>query len=71
MEQIVKQHQKYEPGFKGPEAPEHSVNLQLEVIKNATLQDSGKFLSHTGTGRWLAEGVAWGKISEGEAKTQV
>jgi hypothetical protein len=27
-------------------------------------------LSHTGTGRWLSEGVAMGKLSEGETEAE-
>jgi hypothetical protein len=67
---VARQARKYEPRVKGWERPGDSVDLQLNVIQNATLEDSGRFLSHTGTGRWLSEGVAMGKLSEGETEAE-
>ncbi|KAF2470636.1 NAD(P)-binding protein [Lindgomyces ingoldianus] len=44
---------KYAPHFEGPISPETSVDLQLKVIEGMTLKDSGAFLSHLGTKKWL------------------
>ncbi|KAK3202617.1 hypothetical protein GRF29_154g177066 [Pseudopithomyces chartarum] len=44
---------KYEPNFKGIITPEESVDLQLKVIEGITLKESGQFLSHKGTRRFL------------------
>lgn len=44
---------KYEPNFKGIITPEQSVDLQLKVIEGITLKESGQFLSHKGTRRFL------------------
>ncbi|KAF2185250.1 NAD(P)-binding protein [Zopfia rhizophila CBS 207.26] len=52
-ERMTKQFQKYEPSFKGPMTPEQSVAMQLKVIEGVTINDSGAFLSHLGTKRWL------------------
>ena len=41
------------PEFERPLTPEESVKLQLEVIKNVTVKDSGAFISHHGDKNWL------------------
>lgn len=45
----------YAPGFKGPITPQESVEQILRVVDNATIErgDSGSFVSHLGTKRWL------------------
>jgi hypothetical protein len=52
-EAMTKQFQKYEPNFKGPITPAQSVEMCLKVIDGLTLKDSGAFLSHLGSKRWL------------------
>ncbi|KAH7069711.1 hypothetical protein BKA63DRAFT_476639 [Paraphoma chrysanthemicola] len=44
---------KYEPKFTGPISPEESVEKQLAVLHRAALSDSGAFLSHHGTQKWI------------------
>ena len=47
---------KYAPTFKGPITPAKSVEGQLSVLEKASVErDSGRFVSHLGTGRWLEE----------------
>ena len=41
------------PDFDGPLTPEESVKLQLEVIDQVTVADSGAFLSQYGNKRWV------------------
>jgi len=41
------------PEFERPLTPEESVKLQLEVIKNVTVKDSGTLISHHGDKNWL------------------
>jgi NAD(P)-dependent dehydrogenase (short-subunit alcohol dehydrogenase family) len=41
------------PDFTGPISPETSVKLQLEVIEQATVRDTGAFISHKGNKEWL------------------
>jgi NAD(P)-dependent dehydrogenase (short-subunit alcohol dehydrogenase family) len=41
------------PDFTGPITPETSVQMQLEVINRATVDDSGAFISHKGNKEWL------------------
>lgn len=53
MNVLTEMFRKYEPNFKGPLRPEESVDMQMKVIQNITLKDSGEFLSHLGTKRWL------------------
>lgn len=45
----------YAPHFKGPMAPEESVNAVLKVVDNASFEkgDGGKYLSHKGNKEWL------------------
>ena len=53
MELAVKL-QGYAPDFKGPISVEESVEKQLKVIHEATVQTSGgAFVSHSGNKRWL------------------
>jgi len=44
---------KLNPNFKGPVTPEESVKLQLQVIDNVTIQDTGSFISHFGNKEWI------------------
>ncbi|KAF2497932.1 NAD(P)-binding protein [Lophium mytilinum] len=44
---------KYEPGFKGAISTQESVEAQLKVIQGVGIEQSGEFLSHLGTKRWL------------------
>ena len=44
---------KVAPHWKGPLSPLESVELQMKVIDNLTIEDSGKFLSHWGNKNWL------------------
>ena len=41
------------PEFERPLTPEESVKLQLEVIKNVTVKDSGTFISQHGNKEWF------------------
>ena len=41
------------PEFERPLTAEESVKLQLEVIKNVTVKDSGTLVSHHGNKNWL------------------
>lgn len=50
---LVEVFQKYEPSITGPITPEQSVDYQLKVIHGLTLKQTGEFLSHWGTKRWL------------------
>lgn len=45
--------QRYQPDFKGPDPLDVAIPGVLKIFDNATLEDSGAFLSHTGTDRWL------------------
>lgn len=47
------QFRKYEPSYEKPIMPEESVDMQLKVIDKVTIKESGEFLSHLGTKRWL------------------
>ena len=45
---------KVKSDFQGPISPEKSVKMQLDVINNLTIKESGAFLSHYGnTTEWL------------------
>ncbi len=45
---------KYQPNFKGPIAPEQSVELMLKVVESATVEKyGGKFVSQFGNKQWL------------------
>jgi hypothetical protein len=44
---------KLKPDWDGPVSPKESVEAQLQVVKNLTIEDSGSFLSHNGDKNWL------------------
>ena len=46
---------KYAPNWKGPITPEESVKAMIKVIGESSVAkgDGGRFVSHTGTNRWL------------------
>jgi hypothetical protein len=45
---------KYAPDWKGPISPEESVQLVLDVVGQATVENNGgRVVSHLGTKRWL------------------
>jgi len=50
---MVKKFQERAPHWKGPLTPAESVEHQLNVINNLSVEDSGKFLSHWGSKEWL------------------
>lgn len=50
---LLKKFQAIYPSFNGPISAEESVRMQLNVIRNITIKDSGKFLSHFGNREWL------------------
>ncbi|KAF2803459.1 NAD(P)-binding protein [Mytilinidion resinicola] len=52
-EYLAEVFRKYEPGFKGAISTKESVEAQLKVIGAVTIEQSGEFLSHLGTKRWL------------------
>jgi len=52
-EYLTQVFRKYEPEFKGAISTEESVEMQLKVIDGVTIKESGQFLSHLGTRRWL------------------
>ncbi|KAH7915682.1 hypothetical protein BJ138DRAFT_1097628 [Hygrophoropsis aurantiaca] len=41
------------PDWTGPLTPETSVKMQLDVIRKATVADTGAFISHKGNKEWL------------------
>ncbi|KAF2263172.1 NAD(P)-binding protein [Lojkania enalia] len=41
------------PDFKGPMLPEESVEKQLKVINNLSIENTGAYLSHKGTKEWV------------------
>ena len=45
----------YAPEFTGPSSPEESVADMMHVINNSTIStgNSGAFISHLGSKRWL------------------
>ena len=50
---LARMQEKY-PKWKGPVSPEESVKRMLDVVENATLEQSGQFLSYWGnTTEWL------------------
>jgi NAD(P)-dependent dehydrogenase (short-subunit alcohol dehydrogenase family) len=56
LEQFVAMIEKFRnlyPDFTGPITPEESVRMQLEVINQITVNDTGAFLSHKGNKEWL------------------
>jgi len=50
---MIGKFRKVYPDFTGPITPETSVQMQLEVINRATVDDSGAFISHKGNKEWL------------------
>ncbi|KAJ8581524.1 hypothetical protein M405DRAFT_751657, partial [Rhizopogon salebrosus TDB-379] len=50
---MIRKFRKIYPDFRGPITPETSVQMQLEVINRATVDDSGAFISHKGNKEWL------------------
>ena len=46
---------KYAPDWKGPIQPEDSVKKMMKVIDESSVGrgDGGRFVSHTGTNKWL------------------
>ena len=50
---LISLFKKVAPDFERPLTPEESVKLQLEVIKNVTVKDSGMFISQYGNKNWL------------------
>ncbi|KAJ9644144.1 hypothetical protein H2201_007122 [Coniosporium apollinis] len=55
VQAMITQFADYAPGLKGPITPQESVEQMLRVVDNATIErgDSGSFVSHLGTKRWL------------------
>jgi hypothetical protein len=53
-DKMIAEIKKIAPDFERPLTPEESVKLQLEVIKNVTVKDSGTLISHHGDNKnWL------------------
>jgi hypothetical protein len=50
---MFEQFKAYSPTFNGPISPAESVKAQMKVIENATIKDSGAFVSHHGSKIWL------------------
>jgi hypothetical protein len=50
---MVEKFKKVYPNFKGPITPEESVQMQLKVINQITVNDTGAFISHKGNKEWL------------------
>lgn len=52
---LFQKFQEYEPSFKGPDTPEDSIKAVLSVIEKSSVEggQSGGYLSHFGTKRWL------------------
>ena len=50
---LFEKFQKYQPAFKGPDPLDVAIPGVPKIFDNATLEDSGAFLPHTGTDRWL------------------
>ncbi|KAI3317774.1 putative short chain dehydrogenase [Xylariaceae sp. AK1471] len=53
MGELFGKFQKYQPAFKGQDPLDVAIPGVLKIFDNATLADSGAFLSHTGTDKWL------------------
>ena len=53
MELEIAAIRKAAPDFKGPLTPEESVTAVLKVFNNATIDDSGSFVSHKGNKEWV------------------
>ncbi len=54
MLKMVASFKKAYPNWKGsPLTPAESVEYQLNVINNATIEKTGQFLSHWGNKAWL------------------
>lgn len=50
---VMKKIQTRYPDFKGPVTPEESVKAVLHVVNEATLKDTGAFISHHGNKEWV------------------
>ncbi|KAG1771261.1 hypothetical protein EDD22DRAFT_1030092 [Suillus occidentalis] len=50
---MIEKFKKVYPNFKGPITPEESVQMQLEVINQITVNETGAFISHKGNKEWL------------------
>jgi hypothetical protein len=55
MQGIIAKFQTYSPDFKGAYEPVDSVKQMLSVLDGLSVEngDTGKYLSHLGTKRWL------------------
>ncbi|KAF9469599.1 hypothetical protein BDZ94DRAFT_1303297 [Collybia nuda] len=51
--QMITAFKQYDTTFEGAITPEQSVKMQLAVINNVTVKDTGAFISHHGDKRWL------------------
>lgn len=50
---MIEKFRKLYPDFTGPITPEESVRMQLKVINQTTVNDTGAFISHKGNKEWL------------------
>ncbi|KAH8119550.1 hypothetical protein DFH11DRAFT_1565648 [Phellopilus nigrolimitatus] len=50
---MVESFRKVYPGLNGPITPEESVRAMLNLVDNATIEETGTFISHKGTKEWL------------------
>ncbi|KIK41664.1 hypothetical protein CY34DRAFT_761307 [Suillus luteus UH-Slu-Lm8-n1] len=50
---MIEKFKKVYPNFKGPITPEESVQMQLKVINEITVNKTGAFISHKGDKEWL------------------
>jgi hypothetical protein len=50
---MIEKFRKVYRDFTGPITPEESVRMQLKVINQITVNDTGAFISHKGNKEWL------------------
>jgi len=53
FQDMIKKFRVVYPDFKGPITPEESVKAVLHVVDEATLKDTGAFISHKGNKEWI------------------